>query len=134
MSDPNNGDTTGGSLWPTASFGGAASGGGGVDKHTKSNKGMAARVTAADGDLATSVAIAATPAYDGFVEVLVNGVQVEVGDGVKSKPCYFSVDDGDTARALDDVAAGDKLYWNGTLAGYQLATTDVIDFDYEVEV
>ena len=36
--------------------------------------------------------------------------------------------------AMADIAAGDKLYWNGSVAQYQLAATDTIDFDYEVDV
>ena len=64
--------------------------------------------------------------------VFVNGLAVRVGDGVKTKDCYFSADDGATARAIAAIATGDKLFWVGSVAGYQLATTDLIDFDYGV--
>lgn len=136
MSAPNNGDTSSGSLWPTASFGGSTGGStggtGGADRHSASNKGMPALATASDGALATSTALAGTPSEDGFVEVSVNGVQVEVGDGAKTKSCYFSSDLGTTAKAMAGVSAGDKLYWNGSIAAYQLAVTDRLDFDYAV--
>lgn len=101
--------------------------------HTsKANKAMAASVTVADFNLACATPMAATPALDGYVQVLVNGCGVEVGDGAKTKDCYFSADGGATARAIVDITAGDMLYWVGSVVGYQLAANDAIDFDYMV--
>jgi hypothetical protein len=94
------------------------------------NKDMVAESTVDDGDLATNAPIANTPA--GYVQVFVNGVKVSLGNGVTDKDCYFSADGGDTAKAISDIANGDFLYWNGSLAGYQLDTFDSIDFDYEL--
>lgn len=96
-----------------------------------SNKAMTAALTAADFALACATAIAATPAGD-YVRAFVNGLAVELGDGVRTKDCYFSADGGATARAISAIAAGDHLYWVGSVAGYELATTDRIDLDYEV--
>lgn len=99
---------------------------------TSSNKDMTAATTTADGDVACPTAIAATPVGDGYVRVLVNGIGVPVGDGTTNAPCYFSAN-GSAARNLSDIASGDQLYWNGSIAGYQLdSATDVIDFDYSV--
>lgn len=95
-----------------------------------SNKDMTASVTAADGDVATATALASSPASHSYIEVMVNGLKETLGDGVKTKSCYFSADSGTTARAFSAIAAGDLLYWVGSVAGYQLATTDKIDFDY----
>lgn len=99
---------------------------------TTSNKDMAASVTASDFDEACATAIVSTPGNDGYVEVFINGLKETLGDGVKTKSCYFSGDAGTTARAIAAIVATDKLYWVGSVAGYQLATTDRVDFDYSV--
>lgn len=99
---------------------------------TKLNKGMTASVTTGDGDVACSTAMAATPASDGYVTVRLNGQARELGD--ETAECYFSADGGTTARAIADIALGDLLYWNGSVAGFQLAVTDVLDFDYDEAV
>jgi len=99
---------------------------------TTSNKGMTASVTSADFQVACATTVATTPAQDSHCSVLVNGVSVQVGNGVKTKDCYFSADSGTTAKTIANIAAGDTLYWVGTVALYQLAATDVIDFDYVV--
>jgi hypothetical protein len=99
---------------------------------TTSNKNMTASVTTADNQEATATTIAATPALDGYVQVFVNGVKVQVGDGTKvSVVSYFSGDAGATARSITAIVSGDKLFWNGSIAGYELDATDKIDFDYE---
>ena len=97
-----------------------------------SNKFMAASATTADGDAACATGLAGTPAANSYVKVTVNGDEPEVGNGVKTKDCYFSGDSGATARAFNAVVSGDKLYWNGSIAGYQLATTDKVSFEYNV--
>jgi hypothetical protein len=95
------------------------------------NKYMSCLVTASDGDPATATTISNTPA--GYIRILLNGNGIRLGDGVKvGVPCYFSADGGTTARAIAAVAASDVLYWNGSVAGFELDTSDVLDFDYEV--
>lgn len=96
------------------------------------NKFMAASVTAANGDLACATTMAATPANGSYVKVTINGDEPEIGNGVKTKDCYFSGDSGATARAFNAIVATDRLYWNGSIAGYQLAATDKISFEYNV--
>lgn len=87
--------------------------------------------TAGD-NASTGLTIANTPGGDGYVQVLVNGIAYILGDGVKTKDCYFSVDSGLTARAISAIVAGDELFWNGVIAGFDLATTDDVDFNYNV--
>ena len=99
---------------------------------TKSNKEMTASVTTADFQVATATAIAATPAGDAYVRVSVNGLAASLGDGVKTKDCYFSADGGTTAKTIANIAAGDLLYWVGSVAGYELDATDRLDFEYAV--
>jgi len=98
-----------------------------------SNKFMTASVTAADFNVACATSLAATPARSGYVDVQVNGASVEVGNGIKTKDCYFSSDAGTTAKAFTAFASGDLLYWVGSVAGYELAATDKISFNYIVQ-
>lgn len=85
-----------------------------------------------DGDsAATGITIEYTPFQDSKVEVKVNGIVVNLGNGVKTKDCYFSNDGGATAKLIKDIEAGDELFWNETYAGYRLDPSDDIDFDYE---
>lgn len=103
---------------------------GAISNPTTSNKGMTASVTTSDGDAASATAIASTPANGSYVGVSINGVSVTVGDGVKTTPVYFSGDGGTTARSFANIVSGDLAYWNGSIAGYQLAATDTVSFIY----
>ncbi len=100
----------------------------------RANKNMVASVTTADGNLACVTAVAVVPttptAAGGYVGARVNGQDVQVGDGVKTLSGYFSNDGGTTARSLTAVANGDLFYWNGTIALFQLAASDRLDFVY----
>lgn len=87
-------------------------------------------ITEADGD-STGIAITFTPFHDSIVTVKVNGVEINLGDGVKTEVAYFSSDAGSTARSIANIAAGDLLYWNGSIAGYELDATDDIDISYQ---
>jgi len=93
------------------------------------NRNMAALLTTGDGQLACNTHITAST-VPGWVVVTVNGVIVEVGDGVKTMECYFSKDAGATATTYGAITSSDYLYWNGSIAGFQLDTTDVIDCIY----
>jgi hypothetical protein len=95
-----------------------------------SNKGMTASVTTTDFQVACATALVTTPAQDAYVRISVNGLGATLGDGVKTKDCYFSSDGGTTAKTIANIAAGDLCYWVGTVALYQLAATDIIDFEY----
>ena len=97
---------------------------------TVSDKDQTATATTSDFDT-TGTSITLTPNNDGFVEVLVNGQQQVLGDGVKTKDCYFSSDGGTTARSISAITAADTLYWVGSVAGFQLTATDRIDFNYQ---
>ena len=82
----------------------------------------------------TTLIITDTPYQDSNVQVLVNGVSVNVANGDTQrllKDCYFSGDGGVTARLIKDIISGDELYWNGLVAGYNLDNGDEIDIVYE---
>jgi len=87
-------------------------------------------VTTADGQ-STGIAITYTPFSDSIVTVKVNGMEVNLSNGDKTQACYFSADGGNTAKPIADIEAGDLLYWNGSIAGYQLDETDDIDISYQ---
>lgn len=94
------------------------------------NKDMAASLTATDYALACATTIAVAPAGGSYVDVQINGVSESLGNGARDKSCYFSGDSGATARSWANIIAGDQLYWVGSIAGYELATTDRINFNY----
>lgn len=94
------------------------------------NQHMAASATTGDLQIACSTAITNTPRFGSPIVVTVNGVRVTVGDGDQTHDCYFY--DGTTVKKLANVIAGDQLYWVGSVAGFQLETTDKISFDYGV--
>lgn len=77
----------------------------------------------------TGLSLSATPTAGGFVQVLINGVMIELGDGVKTKDGYFSADAGSTAKAHNALASGDAFFWNGSSV-FTLDTTDRVDFLY----
>ena len=87
---------------------------------------LPAETTAADEDIATLSTLSNTPINGCYVEVKVNGIEYEVGDGVKTKSCYFSGNGGTDARGFlsthpnGQVQSGDELYWNGSIAGFEL--------------
>lgn len=99
---------------------------------TRDNKAMAASVTSSDEDAATAVGVVTTPIRDGYVQVAVNGHIVSVAEGpAKDQDCYFAnPGTPGTAKPIADIVAGDSCRWVGSNAGYQLATTDRIDFLY----
>jgi hypothetical protein len=100
----------------------------GVNTRVDYNKNPSA--TSSDEDT-TGLTITYTPFGDGAVIVKVNGLQVSLGNGAKDGEAYFSVDGGTTARSVADIAAGDTLYWMGSIASYQLETDDGIDIVYD---
>jgi hypothetical protein len=97
---------------------------------TKTNKAMTPSATSGD-EADSGLTIAYTPPADGYVQVLVNGVQHELGDAVKTADCYFSADAGATAKGIEAIAAGDSLFWNGVIAGFDLDAGDSLDFNYD---
>lgn len=91
---------------------------------------LPALATTGNYQLASNIGIGGLPVAGGYVMVFVNGLFVKLGDGVRTRMCYFSDDAGATAKALANLAAGDLLYWNGDVAGYDLDVTDSIEIYY----
>jgi len=81
----------------------------------------------------TGITISQTPVgTHRYVTVTVNGISNILGNGVKTKDCYFSRNGGVTPRAISKIKAGDQLIWNSTISNIHLAPTDIIDLDYDV--
>ncbi len=99
---------------------------------TGNNSGMSALVTASDGDLACSTAVELMPALGSIFLVSVNGIETTLGNHTKTKDCYFSSNGGTTAKSISAILPGDLLYWNGSIAGYELDTPDKITFIYNL--
>ena len=87
-------------------------------------------VTVNDGD-STGATITYTPFSDSSVSIKINGMEVNLSNGNKLKECYFSRDGGTSSILIQDIVAGDTLYWNGSIAGYQLDGTDDLDISYQ---
>lgn len=106
-----------------------------VLKYSKSNLNMIANITTSNGSPAlttgiTLYSIQDEPKIDTFIEVFINGVKMIVGGKTSPYDCYFSNDGGITAKQLGSERKGDYLYWNGTVAGFELDHSDKIDFIY----
>ena len=82
---------------------------------------------------ATGVFMTYSPYQDSYVMVEVNGLSVEVGDGNKNSPAYFSGNNGLVASSIEEIRHGDQLFWNGEIAGYELEVGDEINLIYEAK-
>jgi hypothetical protein len=90
--------------------------------------------TATSGDnQSTGVLVSYSPYQDSYVMVEVNGISVNVGNGTKDTDSYFSGDGGNTPTTIEEIRAGDELYWNASYAGYDLEIGDEINLIYEAK-
>lgn len=98
---------------------------------TALDKELTAKATVADGDEATLSRITATPYGHGMVQVTVNGQVVNLTGAAGTGDCWFCDPAFPlVARTLATIAAGDRLNWNGSVAGYELSADDRISFWY----
>lgn len=79
----------------------------------------------------TGITLTYTPFQDSTVQVFLNGIALDESYNDRNGDVYFSRDGGATAVPSGDLDAGDTLYWNGTLAGYELAGTDQFEVVYD---
>lgn len=100
-----------------------------VGINTGSDKNLTSLVTSGNYS-PTGILISYTPFADSDVAVRINGIEVNLG-GNKLSECYFSADSGVTARAIANITAGDELFWNGLIAGFDLDGLDDIDLSYQ---
>lgn len=100
-----------------------------VGVNTGSDKNLTSNTTSGNYS-ATGIQISYTPFADSDVAVRINGIEVNLG-GNRSSECYFSNDNGATARLIANITAGDELFWNGIIAGFELDGLDDIDIAYQ---
>lgn len=59
-------------------------------------------------------------------EIVISNQVRDIGYGEKTRDLYITGDDGVTAREFTDIQAGDKIFWNGVVAGAELDGDDTI--------
>lgn len=79
----------------------------------------------------TGITLEYTPFADSEVQVYLNGIAVTESYGDRTGDVYFSADGGATAKNPSELAAGDELYWNTGIAGYEIGGGDMFDLVYE---
>jgi hypothetical protein len=89
-----------------------------------------ASVTSGDDSSITGVTLTSTPNSYSRIQIYVNGQLQRLGDNSSSFDCYFGTAPS-TPIALSSLTSGDQLYWNGSIAGFDLSTSDKIDIVYE---
>lgn len=92
--------------------------------------------TLADGDLATLNVVDQSPVTGTNVLIALNGRVVVPADGpgdVSNASAWFESPDGSVIRAHGAVQIGDKLKWNGSVAGIEILNTDELIIIYEVD-
>jgi len=99
-------------------------------RHTALDKDQTPTATAGNG-ASTGIPITNVPALGGMPIIVVNNAVYSLGNGSLLTDCYFSGNGGVTARLISAIVAGDILYWNGTIAGFDLTTADRVSFFYE---
>jgi hypothetical protein len=89
-------------------------------------------LTTNDDNQSTGVVISYKPLVNSSVKVFINGQVLLLGD--KNSDCYFSDDDGLSAKSYDSIESGDVLYFNGNLVGWNLSGLDRIILIYETVI
>jgi hypothetical protein len=79
----------------------------------------------------TGLTLTYNPFSESSVQVFINGVAVTESYGDFSGDVYFSADGGVTSKPLQEIAAGDTLYWNANIAGFNIGSGDTIDIIYD---
>lgn len=82
----------------------------------------------------TGITLDFKPINNSTIQVYVNGSAVKETYGDRTGECYFSSDSGATAKAVENIQAGDTLYWNGIIAKYNLDANDYISIVYHKSI
>jgi len=85
-----------------------------------------------DGSTASNSTISYTPPIGSYVGVYVNGQEFDVGSGTTNSSCYFgthsTIPKGFSAS--NKIEAGDYLYWNPSISGFNLESNYRISLHY----
>lgn len=97
------------------------------------NKSEVTSATTISNDFNTGIRISGSPITNSYVGVSVNGLNVEVGNGVITSDCYFSSNGNSSGvRYFSGITSGDYFMWNTTISGYELDNTDKVSFYYNI--
>ena len=97
------------------------------------NKSNFTSATTVGDNFNTGVRVSGSPINNSYVGVTINGLNVEVGNGVTTKDCYFSSNGtSGGVRNFSGITTGDYFMWNTTISGYDLDSTDKISFYYNI--
>jgi hypothetical protein len=96
------------------------------------DKGLTANDVTQDGGTASDTPISQTPI--GYVSVYVQGQYLAVGDGTTNSSCYFGTNSTSpkSFSGPNSIQAGDYLYWNPSVAGFNLENDFLISLNYVV--
>jgi len=82
----------------------------------------------------TGLSLSKIPYKEGSVSVYINGIAVQESYGSRTGEVYFSNNGGLNAKTLADLVAGDTLYWNAAVAGFDLTASDTVEIQYQAGV
>lgn len=88
-------------------------------------------VTTTDGNEVSATGLSDTPNAFSVLMVYLNGILLNhISYGSKTGSLYFSNDGGSTAAARVAITTGTKLYWNGSVSGFELESGWIIKVIY----
>ena len=97
------------------------------------NKSEITSATTVSNDFNTGIRISGSPITNSYVGVSVNGLNVEVGNGIITSDCYFSSNGNSSGvRYFSGITIGDYFMWNTTISDYELDNTDKVSFYYNI--
>jgi len=76
----------------------------------------------------TGITLSLIPNDLSRIQIFVNGQLQRLGDGVTTEDCYFF---NGSVINLNNLSVGDELYWNGSVSGFDLDTSDLVEIIYE---
>lgn len=96
------------------------------------DKGLTANSVTINGGTASNSVISRTPVQGSYVSVFINGQEIEVGNGTTNSSCYFGTQSNSPRgfSASNAIQSGDYLYWNPSIAGFNLESGWRISFHY----
>lgn len=97
------------------------------------NKSEITSATTVSDNFNTGIRISGSAITNSYVGVSINGLNVEVGDGVITSDCYFSSNGNSSGvRYFSAITVGDYFMWNTIISGYELDNTDKVSFYYNI--
>lgn len=103
---------------------------------THNDKNISATAANTDGSTASYTTISQTPVQGSYVSVFIGGQEQLVGNGTTNSSCYFgthsTIPKGFSSS--NAIQAGDYLYWNPSISGFNLVNGQRISIHYLVSV